>query len=514
MSRSGIAPMKRIVLWASGLLAVALCFAPPAFAQDMQVKLEVVDPAAAAPAEGAQKDGKAAAGEAKKAGPPGFRAVVSLRRPGLTADKFVLRDIVAEPPVTATADKVVPYIQSDDPMALVILVEGTYSWMGNETYVDASDPTAPTIYNGAFSGLGPAIDTLAKAGPPGSRAALFVYTGELVPKQPMDSADKLSGAALGGQQAYGDVISRAFQVGLTGAWRTLAKESGHRKVLVVLSDGLDDSQDFAAPLRKVIDDLQAIHAEVYTIYYGGTSTGPTGQQNMRKLGYSGHYVATSRDSFQSFAANIVEVIGARYYAYFPGKGFVFDGASHDYVVVVDGTESEPQTLTVPVYKPPVNDGGSLWWLWLLIALVVVVVLVVVIVVVLKNRAQALPPPPVEAPAPGPQKTVMLGVGGNEDAMPIVGWIVPVTGPQQYQTFKLLTGETKVGTGGASHIHIDDQFMSTEHATIVGSPAGFSLNDLGSTNGTFVNQNRIKSHDLVDNDVFTLGRTDFKFKSIN
>jgi pSer/pThr/pTyr-binding forkhead associated (FHA) protein len=109
---------------------------------------------------------------------------------------------------------------------------------------------------------------------------------------------------------------------------------------------------------------------------------------------------------------------------------------------------------------------------------------------------------------------MLGIGGTEDSIPIVGWVVPLHGVNQYQTFKLLQGATKVGTGGEAHIVIEDEFMSTEHAEIVCSQTGFILNDLGSTNGTYLNERRISSHELVDNDVFKLGRTDFKFKSIN
>jgi pSer/pThr/pTyr-binding forkhead associated (FHA) protein len=47
-----------------------------------------------------------------------------------------------------------------------------------------------------------------------------------------------------------------------------------------------------------------------------------------------------------------------------------------------------------------------------------------------------------------------------------------------------------------------------------SNAGFTLMDKGSTNGTMVLGKRVQAHELVDNDVFTLGKTDFKFKSIN
>jgi hypothetical protein len=173
---------------------------------------------------------------------------------------------------------------------------------------------------------------------------------------------------------------------------------------------------------------------------------------------------------------------------------------------------------VTTVKPKSSGGGgSLWWLWLLIVLLIVIV--VIVIIVKKKGAQPEPMPvyeePVEAPAPaGPAKTIMLGIGGDDEGMPIVGWVVPLTGPNQYQTFKLLGGATTLGTGGAAHVVVDDQFMSTEHAEIVCSPAGFILNDGGSTNGSFVNEKRISSHELVDNDVFKLGQTDFKFKSIN
>jgi pSer/pThr/pTyr-binding forkhead associated (FHA) protein len=113
-----------------------------------------------------------------------------------------------------------------------------------------------------------------------------------------------------------------------------------------------------------------------------------------------------------------------------------------------------------------------------------------------------------------QKTQMFNIGGGGDGFPIVGWIVPLNGPNQFQTFKLNQGLTKVGTGGAANIIVSDGFMSTEHAEIMCSPDGFTLLDKGSTNGTFVNDHRVAKHELVDNDVFTLGKTNFKFKSIN
>jgi hypothetical protein len=129
---------------------------------------------------------------------------------------------------------------------------------------------------------------------------------------------------------------------------------------------------------------------------------------------------------------------------------------------------------------------------------------------------AQPMMPAEAPKPaGPMKTVMMSAGGDDGGFPIVGWLVPLNGTQAYQTFKLRSGGTKIGTAPPCDIVINDGFMSTEHCQINCSPQGFMLVDGGSTNGCYVNDRKISGkQDLVDNDMVTLGKTNFKFKSIN
>jgi pSer/pThr/pTyr-binding forkhead associated (FHA) protein len=113
------------------------------------------------------------------------------------------------------------------------------------------------------------------------------------------------------------------------------------------------------------------------------------------------------------------------------------------------------------------------------------------------------------------KTVMMSAGGDDGGFPIVGWLVPLNGVQAYQTFKLRSGGTKIGTAPPSDIVVNDGFMSTEHCQINASPQGFMLVDGGSTNGCYVNDRKIQGkQDLVDNDMVTLGKTNFKFKSIN
>jgi len=126
-----------------------------------------------------------------------------------------------------------------------------------------------------------------------------------------------------------------------------------------------------------------------------------------------------------------------------------------------------------------------------------------------------PMAPMEAPKPaGPMKTVMIGAGGDQDGFPIVGWIVALNGADAYRTQRLKAGLTKIGTAPPADIVVNDGFMSTEHCQITCSPAGFTLIDNGATNGCYVNDRKVQKQDLVDNDVITLGKTNFKFKSIN
>jgi hypothetical protein len=138
----------------------------------------------------------------------------------------------------------------------------------------------------------------------------------------------------------------------------------------------------------------------------------------------------------------------------------------------------------------------------------------------KSVPMPAPMPVVAAPVPdapkpmGPLKTVMMSAGGGEDGFPIVGWLVPINGPAAYQTFKLRSGGTKIGTAPPADLVVNDGFMSTEHCQISCSPAGFTLIDGGATNGCYVNDRKVQKQELVDNDMITLGKTNFKFKSIS
>lgn len=498
-------------------LAASAAFSRPAQAQ-ISVELTVQE----APKQ--QADGKDDKDKDKGPPPPIFRAVVINAIPGLAAEQFTLRQDDVDPPPAITADKVKSYIESDDPMALVVLIQGDERWMGNETYIDPEDPD---YMEGAYQGLGPALDALAKAGPPGSKAALLIYTlGRADAKLAMSDAAQLGASSLGGQKDFQNNINVPLLVGLDEALNLFDKHPGYRKILVTIGDGTGQEEDIAEGLKERVTKLQQRKVESFSIFYESIVSGsPEGQNNMKKIGYSEAKSATSRDNFETFAKQFVERIGARYYATIPGCTakkpqvcFQMDGEVHDFVVKAGEMESDVISLKTPMFqKPVVEEGGSLWWLWLLLGLLVIGLIVVIVVVVAKNRQP--PPEPVYVdvpppPAPAPAKTMMINAATGEGGLPMVGWIVPLTGANQYQTFKLLYGVTKIGTGMDCNIVVQDQFMSHYHCEIICSPMGFTLKDGGSTNGTLVNDRRVASHELVDNDMITMGKTNFKFKSIN
>jgi hypothetical protein len=60
--------------------------------------------------------------------------------------------------------------------------------------------------------------------------------------------------------------------------------------------------------------------------------------------------------------------------------------------------------------------------------------------------------------------------------------------------------------------VDDAGASRQHAEVRRTDAGFTLADLGSTNGTLVNGTPIREHLLEDGDRITIGETVLEFRS--
>ncbi len=78
------------------------------------------------------------------------------------------------------------------------------------------------------------------------------------------------------------------------------------------------------------------------------------------------------------------------------------------------------------------------------------------------------------------------------------------------------GDFTIGRNSGNSLQLEDGVVSGEHAVLKLEPSSYvpewfdiSIRDLGSTNGTYVNNTAIKEHELKHGDVIRIGAYEFK-----
>ncbi|MBK7072282.1 MAG: FHA domain-containing protein [Myxococcales bacterium] len=127
-----------------------------------------------------------------------------------------------------------------------------------------------------------------------------------------------------------------------------------------------------------------------------------------------------------------------------------------------------------------------------------------------------------APKPA-MKTQAIAIGGGGgggggganpfSGMQMIGWLVPLQGPQRGELFTLGSSTVVGKDPSACTLVLQDSFMSSKHAEIKVEAGTWILKDMGSTNGTYVNDKRVDKQELVDNDFIKFGQFLCKFKSL-
>jgi pSer/pThr/pTyr-binding forkhead associated (FHA) protein len=87
----------------------------------------------------------------------------------------------------------------------------------------------------------------------------------------------------------------------------------------------------------------------------------------------------------------------------------------------------------------------------------------------------------------------------------VGLLVVKRGPNAGSRFQLSDGQTTIGRHPSSDIFLDDVTVSRRHAEVHHDGAAFTVNDVGSLNGTYLNRERIEQAMMHSGDELQIGK---------
>lgn len=89
-------------------------------------------------------------------------------------------------------------------------------------------------------------------------------------------------------------------------------------------------------------------------------------------------------------------------------------------------------------------------------------------------------------------------------------LVTIYGRDLGKQYKLEDDATSIGRGSENHIVLDMDNVSRRHARVLVQPDGFFVEDLGSTNGTYVNDLEVRQDRLRNGDLIKIGGAILKF----
>ncbi|HLH47503.1 MAG TPA: FHA domain-containing protein, partial [Acidimicrobiales bacterium] len=86
-----------------------------------------------------------------------------------------------------------------------------------------------------------------------------------------------------------------------------------------------------------------------------------------------------------------------------------------------------------------------------------------------------------------------------------GLLVVKRGPDVGARYLLASGTTTLGRHPEAGLFLDDVTVSRRHAEIKRGPDGFSVRDVGSLNGTYLNRERIEDGAIHNGDELQVGK---------
>jgi len=88
--------------------------------------------------------------------------------------------------------------------------------------------------------------------------------------------------------------------------------------------------------------------------------------------------------------------------------------------------------------------------------------------------------------------------------------VVIYGPELGKKYNIEASSMIIGRSSKCDVQIDQESVSRNHCKLINTGKSVMVRDLGSTNGTYVNDSPVDEHVLRDGDLIKIGRTIFKF----
>ena len=117
-------------------------------------------------------------------------------------------------------------------------------------------------------------------------------------------------------------------------------------------------------------------------------------------------------------------------------------------------------------------------------------------------------------APAPEATGFHPIGPGGRAAATDAWLVAVTRRRACRRTSATTSSagSRSAARGEADVRIEDRFASAIHARIYSRGASYYVEDMSSTNGTFLNGGRLHGEaELSDLDEIKIGDTEFRFE---
>jgi len=115
----------------------------------------------------------------------------------------------------------------------------------------------------------------------------------------------------------------------------------------------------------------------------------------------------------------------------------------------------------------------------------------------------------KTPAHSSSETVVSEGAGE----PAFAYLIMKSGAKAGANFPLKKATIKIGRDAGNDIHLDDKKASREHAKLKLEDGTYTIYDLASSNGTYVNGVKIQTQNLSDSDEVQIGDSVLVFKKV-